>query len=121
MPKKNHLSQTERNKLEKERALVQAELQHLKEYLKTEPESTGDEADLAVYEREKNLALVKRLEQKIEEIERVLQNAKKGLYGICERCGNAIDPARLAALPESTLCLKCKTEMEKAARRAAVR
>ncbi|MBI5303414.1 MAG: TraR/DksA C4-type zinc finger protein [Chloroflexi bacterium] len=115
------MNDIERKKLEKERALVREELNRLREYLKTEPESTGDEVDLAVYEREKNLALVKHLEQKIEEIDRVLQNAKKGKYGICERCGNAIDPARLAAMPETTLCIKCKSEVERAARRAAMR
>jgi DnaK suppressor protein len=42
------------------------------------------------------------------------------MYGICERCGKPIDPARLATLPETTLCVKCKNELEKAARRAAM-
>jgi len=121
MPKKNHLTEADRKKLEKERALTCAELEHLREYLKTEPEATGDEVDLAVYEREKNLALVQRFEQKIEEIDRVLQNSKRGKYGICEHCGNAIDPARLEAMPETTLCIKCKGEAERAARRAAMR
>ncbi len=121
MPKKNHLTETDRKKLEKERALTRAELEHLRTELKSEHEATGDEADLAVYEREKNLALAQHLEQKIEEIDHVLQNSKKGKYGVCERCGNAIDPARLTAMPETTLCIKCKAETEKLARRTALR
>jgi RNA polymerase-binding transcription factor DksA len=76
--------------------------------------------DLDVYEREKQLALARRLEQKLDEINRALQIAKKGAYGICERCGKPIDPERLQALPETTLCVKCKNELEKAARRARV-
>ena len=73
-----------------------------------------------MYERERNLALVRRLQQKLEEIDYALRTAAKGMYGICERCGKPIDPARLAALPETTLCVKCKNELEKAARRAAM-
>ena len=121
MTKRNHLTEVDRKKIQKEREQTQTELEHLREYLKTEPEATGDEVDLAVYEREKNLALVQRLEQKLEEINFVLQAAKKGKYGICQRCGNPIDPARLEALPEATHCVKCKNELEKAARRAALR
>ncbi len=112
------LSLVERKKLENELDQTVAELNRLREYLKAEPDPSSDEVDLDVYEREKNLALVRRLEQKVEEIEKALKVAQKGTYGICERCGNPIDPARLKALPETTLCVKCKNEMEKAARRA---
>jgi DnaK suppressor protein len=120
MNKKKTLTEAERKKLEQEREQTQAKLERLREYVKAAPEPTGDEADLDVYEREKNLALARRLEQKLEAIEYALRTAKKGAYGICERCGKPIDPARLAALPETTLCVKCKNELEKAARRAAL-
>ncbi len=118
MMAKKTLTAAERKKLEQEREQTKTELERLREYLKAEPEPTDDEVDLDVYEREKNLALVRRLEQKIEEIDRALQTAKKGTYGICERCGNPIDPARLEALPETTLCVKCKNALEKETRRA---
>ena len=120
MNKKQTLSAAERKKLEEEREQTKVELERLREYLKAEPDPTGDEADLDAYEREKNLALVRRMEQKLDEIDNALLAAKKGTYGICERCGKPIDPARLAALPETTLCVKCKNELEKAARRAAL-
>jgi RNA polymerase-binding transcription factor DksA len=120
MNKKQTLSALERRKLENEREQPQAELERLREYLKTAPEPAGDEVGLDVYEREKNLALVRRLQQKLEEIDYALRTAAKGLYGICERCGKPIDPARLAALPETTLCVKSKNELEKAARRVAM-
>jgi RNA polymerase-binding protein DksA len=120
MTKTKTLTQVERKELEKERELTLVELNRLREYLKAEPDHTSDEVDLDVYEREKNLALVRRLEKKIEDIDKALQTAKQGKYGICERCGKPIDPARLKALPEATLCVKCKNETEKAARRAAL-
>jgi len=119
MEKKKPLTKVERQKLEEERVHTQAELERLREYLRTTPEPSSDEADLEVYEREKNLALVRRLEQKLAEIEYALRTAQKGMYGICERCGKPIDPERLAAVPETTLCVQCKNASEKAARRAA--
>lgn len=120
MAKNKTLTQAERKELEKERANTTTELNRLREYLREEPDRTGDEVDLDVYEREKNLALVRRLERKIEEINQALQVAKQGTYGLCQRCGKPIDPERLKALPETTHCVKCKNELEKAARRAAI-
>ena len=121
MAKNKTLNHADLKELQKEREQTIAELNQLREYLKVEPERTGDEVDLDVYEREKNLALVRRLETKIEEIDRALHTAKKGAYGICERCGKPINPERLKVLPEATLCVKCKNEIEKAARRAALK
>ncbi len=120
MVKRKTLTEVERKKLEKEREQTFIELERLREYLRTEPERTSDEVDLDVYEREKNLALVRRMEQRIQEIDNALRAAKKGTYGICERCGKPIDPERLKALPQTTLCVKCKNDVEKAARRAAL-
>jgi DnaK suppressor protein len=115
---KKKLAAAERKTLEEERAQTQAELERLRQYLKEEPEATGDEVDLQVYEREKQLALAHRLEIKLKEIQRALETARKGTYGICERCGKPIDPERLKALPEATMCVKCKNELEAQARRA---
>ena len=120
MPRRKTLTENERKKLEKERQQTVAEIERLREYLRTQPESGSDEVDLDVYEREKNLALVRRQEKRLAEIDDALRAAKKGTYGICERCGKPIDPARLKALPETTLCIRCKNELEKQARRAAL-
>ncbi len=120
MGKRKALTEKERKQLEKERQQTVAELERLREYVRTQPESSADSVDLDVYEREKNLALVRRLETRLDEIDYALEAAKKGRYGICERCGRAIDPERLKALPETTLCLQCKTELEKQAKRAAL-
>jgi DnaK suppressor protein len=59
------------------------------------------------------MALVQGLERKLASIDYALRQAQDGAYGICERCGEPIDPARLEAVPETTLCLKCKVIAER--------
>ena len=109
--------QQERARLESEREKTLGELARLRELLKSEVEVDLDEGDPELYEREKNLAFVQTLERKLESIERALRLMEKGTYGICERCGEMIDPARLEILPDTTLCLKCKSELERLAKR----
>ena len=43
----------------------------------------------------------------IQKIDDALLRIKQGTYGICGRCGNAIDKNRLEAIPYATLCIKC--------------
>jgi DnaK suppressor protein len=100
-------------KLSKEREQVLAELDRLREALKTEVDPDADEGDPDLVEREKVMALVQGLERKVESIEYALRQAQEGMYGICERCGEPIDPARLEAVPEATLCVKCKAIVER--------
>jgi DnaK suppressor protein len=40
-------------------------------------------------------------------ISRALGKLAEGSYGVCDRCGEAIAPARLRAVPESVLCIGC--------------
>src|SRR5581483_8181643 len=102
---------------QKERAQVESELMMLRAELQEAPEMTGDEVDLNVYEREKTLGLVTAYERRLEELDAALKAAQRGQYGICERCGNPIDPERLKIFPETRLCVNCKNEVEKEQRR----
>jgi DnaK suppressor protein len=113
MRARNRLTEREREKLERELEETQRKLARMREYLKYEVDASIDEGDPDIYEREKNLALVQSLERKVESITRALRLAEAGTYGICERCGKAIDPARLEALPDASMCLKCRTEVER--------
>lgn len=61
-----------------------------------------------------------RIESNIKESERLLTQIKKALskvgigkYGVCERCGKAIDPKRLSVFPMATLCLACEKTRER--------
>jgi len=40
-------------------------------------------------------------------VERAIEKADVGTYGMCDRCGGPIPRARLLAAPESVLCLGC--------------
>lgn len=40
-------------------------------------------------------------------IARALAKLEDGTYGVCDGCGEPIEPARLHAVPESVLCLAC--------------
>jgi DnaK suppressor protein len=77
-------------------------------------EEGADEAS----ELEKRLALVKRLEESLNEVEHALQKYEAGTYGLCDSCGQPIEQARLEAIPQASLCMKCKASQEKDAKAA---
>ena len=114
-------TETEREKLEAERVAILDDIEHLKEWLQGEVDVDADEGDPDLAEREKNLALLMVMERKLESVNMALRAIEKGRYGICERCGNPIDPARLEVRPDATLCLDCQREVERIAKKAALR
>jgi DnaK suppressor protein len=48
-----------------------------------------------------------RLESRLERVDRALAKLDEGTYGTCDVCGKPIDPRRLKAAPESTVCVDC--------------
>ena len=113
------LRERDRKRLEAERAEAVAEQERIREWLRTEVDIDLDEGDPDLFEREKNLALVNRLQHKIESIDVALRAIEAGTYGVCERCSQPIDPARLEVRPDATLCVKCQAEVERIAKRSA--
>nr|MBC7245245.1 TraR/DksA C4-type zinc finger protein [Chloroflexota bacterium] len=65
-----------------------------------------------VFEQAKNLAVRQRLRHTLNLVNKALEKMEKGTYGICEQCGDPIDPARLKALPYATLCMYCQARAE---------
>jgi DnaK suppressor protein len=114
MAKSRAITQVQKLKEERQQALV--ELDRLREALKAEVDPDADEGDPDLVEREKVMALVQSLERKLESIDYALRQTQGGTYGICERCGEPIDPARLEIVPETTLCVKCKAIVERQTR-----
>ena len=47
------------------------------------------------------------LELSEERVARALAKLEDGTYGVCDACGEPIAPRRLAAAPESVLCIEC--------------
>jgi DnaK suppressor protein len=116
--KTNEEKTLERAKLKEEYEQTLFEVERLRETLKVEVDPSADEGDPDLYEREKNLALLQTLEHRLQSLEWALQLVDRGEYGVCERCGQRIDPARLKIVPETTLCVKCKAELERMAKRS---
>ena len=72
------------------------------------PFGKREEEATETLELEKRLALENRIRQELASVEHALDKIKKGTYGMCDSCGKPIDPARLEALPQATLCMVCK-------------
>jgi DnaK suppressor protein len=66
-----------------------------------------------IVEVEKGLILEKRVRDQLAEVENALHKFDQGTYGLCEICGQPIEPARLEALPHAKLCLSCKARRAK--------
>lgn len=103
--------------LVEQRKDILKEIEHLRLALSVEVDPTEEEADPEIIEREKTLVLLRALERKLEEIDFALRAAEQGTYGICEVCGEPIDPARLRIMPEATMCVPCKSATERRNRR----
>ncbi|OGV42289.1 MAG: hypothetical protein A2X46_15510 [Lentisphaerae bacterium GWF2_57_35] len=65
------------------------------------------------FDREFALNLVSSEQDVLYEIDEALHRIDAGTYGACEMCGNAIEKARLKALPFAKMCISCKSESEK--------
>lgn len=98
---------SERAKLEQELAHAHAELALIKQKLEEKGDFGLGQGASTVYEWEMNLALRQAAEAKIESIKAALERLDKGIYGVCEICGQPIDPARLEILPHTRLCVRC--------------
>lgn len=53
------------------------------------------------------IAIGSSLETSLLRVARAVEKLAQGNYGVCDLCGQPIAPARLAAAPESTLCIEC--------------
>jgi RNA polymerase-binding transcription factor DksA len=72
----------------------------------------GDAAT-EVFEKEKSLGMEQTLTEHLRQITHALSRLEAGSYGVCENCGQPIAPDRLEAMPEATLCVRCKAAQER--------
>jgi DnaK suppressor protein len=112
-----------RAKLESEQKRLTDELEQLQtnassadERREGSPFGKREEEATETLELEKRLVLENRIRQELAGIEHALQKFEEGTYGKCDNCGQPIDPARLEALPQASLCLNCKAQQAKNAK-----
>src|SRR5208283_3925680 len=90
--------------------------------VKAEREANKDEGmdtyDLASEERDReiNFILAAREQDKIKQIDDVLERMEEGSYGECESCGLEIADERLEAMPFTRLCRDCQQDQEREAK-----
>ena len=112
-----------RTRLGSEREELAAQLTTIEDqaFAATQSDMSGDvgvddesaDAGTATFEREKELSIEQNVRDLIQKIDRALKRIEDGTYGICEVCGHAIEPARLEALPEATVCRECQDRLER--------
>ena len=61
-------------------------------------------------ERGEAEALASSLRETLNEVEHALEKIDAGNYGVCEGCGQPINPARLEAKPAARLCIDCASK-----------
>ena len=59
------------------------------------------------FERAQLSALLNDARARLSELDAARERLRAGDYGTCEGCGQPIAPARLAARPETRLCVQC--------------
>jgi DnaK suppressor protein len=78
-------------------------------------DTVRDEGDVAQASERQDLSFMtrERVAERVNQLSAALRRLEEGQYGICERCGGRIEPARLAALPEATTCRACQEIVER--------
>jgi DnaK suppressor protein len=96
-----------KERLQQELDEARAEIARLDKRLEGKGDYGLGKGDPSIYEWEMCLALKQRAESKARSLEMALRKADMGHYGVCEVCGQQIDPARLAILPDTKRCIAC--------------
>ncbi len=106
------------SRLEQERKRLTEELEHLKTSNCPTGDTRGswfgkrDEQANEAAELGKQQSSERRLKDLLAKVEYALHKFNEGSYGLCDNCGQSIEPARLEALPHANLCLNCKALQE---------
>jgi DnaK suppressor protein len=105
--------EAEHKRLAEELAQLQTSASTSEERREGSPFGKREEEATETLELEKRLALENRVRQEIATVEHALEKFDKGTYGLCDNCGQPIDPERLEALPQANLCMNCKALLAK--------
>ena len=105
--------ESEHKRLTEELKQLTANIRPAEERREGSPFGKREEEATESLELEKRLALEKQIAGHLTEVEHALHKFDEGTYGLCDACGQPIDPARLEALPQANLCLSCKARQAK--------
>jgi DnaK suppressor protein len=111
--KQRELLESDLKRLTDELAQLQTTASTGEERREGSPFGKREEEATETLELEKRLTLENRVRQEMAAVEHALDKIQKGTYGLCDNCGQPISPERLEALPQATLCVKCKALLTK--------
>ncbi|MEZ4295733.1 MAG: TraR/DksA C4-type zinc finger protein [Polyangiaceae bacterium] len=113
---KAHLKKFKTMLEEKRDEIVKKAKQTLSEDMMLDANDLPDEMDLASSEYLQSFTFRLRGREKsfLDKIEKALAKIEDGSFGNCEECGEEITVKRLEARPETTLCIRCKEDQERA-------
>ena len=106
----------ERKRLMEELEQLEASASSTDERREGSPFGKREEEATEALELEKRLVLERRVKEQTVGVEHALHKFEEGTYGFCDSCGQPIDPERLEAIPEASLCIKCKAQQAKNAK-----
>ena len=107
---------SEYKRLNDELEQLKANVSSAEERREGSPFGKREEEATETLELEKRLAMENRIRQELTGIEHAMHKFEEGTYGKCDNCGKPIDPERLEALPQASLCLNCKAQQAKNAK-----
>ncbi len=105
--------ESERRRLTEQMDQLKASVRPTEERREGSPFGKREEEAAETLELENRLSLEKRIKDQLAEVEHALHKFEEGTYGLCEGCGQSIDPARLEALPQARRCMSCKAQQTK--------
>ena len=108
--------ESERQRLLDELKQMEASVNPAEERREGSPFGKREEEATETLELEKRLAMESRIKSQLNGIEHALHKFDEETYGFCDHCGQPIDPARLEALPQASLCMDCKAQQAKNAK-----
>jgi RNA polymerase-binding protein DksA len=121
--KKSGLTKTEQTKYRKmlieKRKILAEDIKRMQEDTlgRSRRDQSGDLSNMPIhmadissdnFELELTLGLIENEEKQIREIDLAIKRLEDGTFGICENCEDKIKKARLKAIPNAHLCIKCK-------------
>jgi len=105
-------------RMERLRGLLLDEQQKLRQELANTTVTPGEvnigignhmaEDATAAFDQAAAVSLRRGTARTLRQVDEALERMSAGTYGVCVRCGDEIDFARLKAIPQATLCMGCR-------------
>ncbi|MCB1218834.1 MAG: TraR/DksA family transcriptional regulator [bacterium] len=115
LPKYQKLLEDKKAELTKQLTGLQKKIKKSLDENKGYDRSSGDPDSDYINESSelvKDELMIRNLEKTLRDIEDALNAIEEGYYGICQKTGKSIQPARLQAIPWARYCIEVQEEVD---------